>query len=389
MQEMNQGEEYNEQGFEDEEFEYDESAENTKAGYDTFWGIPKKAFFIGIAVVVIALLALVLIMTQRKSNDVSEDDIVYPDAVTSDDVVMDDDTAVTSSGECYDSSGNFLGYYDSNTDGYDIYDSNYASIGIISSTGSLSFYDASGNTLGCYDPIGSDTDVEAEYSDMQIYDSGEDTVTLRKLGYTGDEIELAMSMGVSVQELIDNAQALRDQEAADALVRMSDSASDEFKYIVDNSIFCLPEITYDEFDISVDSSRNYTGSYVVNADYWKVPTYGYQLMLKCKIANDTYCYYIVTPERWATLPEEGNIVLNVSYTMYGTHHVNMYITDIKEVTTTYITVNSQDSARDLQDILSDTNSQYDYTDTEDTGYDGVNDYSSVNSSQQTIGTISE
>lgn len=388
MQEMNQGEEYNEQGFEDEEFEYDESAENTKAGYDTFWGIPKKIFFIGIAVVVIVLLALVLIMTQRKSNNVSDDDIVYPDAGTSNDVISDN-TSDIASGECYDASGNFLGYYDSNTNGYDIYDSNYESIGIISSTGSLAFYDAFGNSIGCYDPIGSSSNDETDYSNMQGYDSNVDTVTLRKLGYTGDEIELAMSMGVSVQELIDKAQELRDQEAADAIVRMSDSASDEFKYIVNNSIFCLPEITYDKFDISVDSSRNYTGSYVVNADYWKVPTYGYQLMLKCKIANDTYCYYIVTPERWATLPEEGNIVLNISYTMYGTNHVNMYITSIKEVTTTEITVNSQDSARDLQDILSDTNSQYDPGDIDDTGYDGVNDNNSINSSQQTIGTISE
>ena len=46
MQELNQGEEYEEEEFEGEEADYDnEGNEDTRAGFETFWGIPKKIFF--------------------------------------------------------------------------------------------------------------------------------------------------------------------------------------------------------------------------------------------------------------------------------------------------------------------------------------------------------
>ena len=367
MQEMNQGEEYEEQGFEDEAYEYeDEAEENTKAGFDTFWGIPRKTFFIGVAVAVIVLLAVMLIFAKfGMSSSESTDDIYIPpeDAGTVD---SGTDTAVTTT-QCYDANGNLLGTCDGLTDGFSIYDESYNDIGYIDSSGSQTFYDSAGNVLGTYEPASTSPDAVTNDSIETTTTSSDDVELLRKMGYTGDEIELAQSTGVDTDTLVEAAEKLHDEAAKEALERMSDSASEEFQYIVNNSIFCLPEITFDEFDDSQEQSRLYTGEYVVNADYEKVPTYGNQLWIKVKIANNTYAFYLVTPERWATLPEAGNIVMRVQYTMYGTNNVNMYITGLQEVDTTQITVNPEDSASELSDILSDYSDQY--TDDEDSTED--------------------
>lgn len=170
--------------------------------------------------------------------------------------------------------------------------------------------------------------------------STEDQLTLRKLGYTGDEIATALEAGFDVQGLIDHAIELHDAEADEALRRMSDSASEEFRWIIEYSYFGQPGYEFishaDDYFGSYAYEHN---SYVVNADYVKCPTYGSQLQLKCKVAEDLEVFYVVTPERFDSLPDNGNIVLEVSYTLYGE---NTYVTDIKEAEGTYDTIDSTD-----------------------------------------------
>lgn len=380
MKELNQGEEYEEEEFEGEGADYeDEGNEDTRAGFETFWGIPKKIFFIGLAGVVIVIIAIVLITTRGKTSvDSTSSDIVYPEASTA--------TTMSTPTTVYDSSGNQIGYCEGTTDGFTIYDDNKATVGVIDSTvGEIPFCDQSGNQLGTYyvdaSYVLSVTSTETITSTEQsIEDFGSDatTIKLRKLGYTGDEIELAKSMGISVDDLVKKAEALRDDEAKEALKRMSDTASDDYRNIINNSVFGLPELTFDKYDENDANSKTYDSQFVVNADYWKVPTYGNQLFIKCKIANGTYCFYNIGPSRWAELPDSGNIVLQINYTIYGTKNVNMYITSISEIDTTKITVNPQDSASDLTDIVKETsdgnsgltsNGTADYqTDTENSDY---------------------
>lgn len=348
---MTQGEEYNEQGFEDEELEYDESAENTKAGYDTFWGIPKKIFIPLVAGVVIVVLLIILFAT-RKGTTSTEDDIVYPTDTVVDTSVPADTGTVTSTApiQVFDESATLLGTIESRTDGVSVIDVNGNYLGTFStSSGDSQLYNSMSVPIGYLvsDTSSTETSTEETVVDEDI------KVQLRKLGYTGDEIELALSNGLSTDALIEQATALRDAEAKEALIRIQDSASDEFKYIVNNSIFCMEEKTFDVYDHDIEGAINYKGSYIVNADYEKCPVRGYQLYIKCKIANDTYVFYDVSPDRWGTLPDSGNIVLRIQYTIYGSHNPNMYITEIEEVNTTEITVNPEDSASDLNDIIND------------------------------------
>ena len=358
MQELNQGEDYEEEedyGFE-EDPDYDESEEDTDADIDMIFGIPKNKFIIGVIVAVLVILVIVVFATRKKKED-DGDQIVMPPAVTNDAYTEDTATADTtyvedtttsaSTYEFYDASGNYIGTAEGIDEGWSITDANGNYVGDTSLSGT-EVYDASGNFLAYYNPANSEPEADAD-----TMFEGSDQETLRKLGYTGDEIQLALDNGVSTEALIEKAQSLRDAEAKEALIRMSDSASEEFQTITNNSIFCMEPLTfpvesYDELTISE------THSYVVNSDYVKMPTYGPQLYIKCKIANGNYVFYNVTPTRWVSLPETGNIVLNVEYQLYGNDSlVNFYIVGVNEVNTTELTVNPEDSGVSLQDVVND------------------------------------
>jgi hypothetical protein len=145
-----------------------------------------------------------------------------------------------------------------------------------------------------------------------------------------------------------------DKANAESLERMSDHASTEYQRMYNYSIFSFDK---SKFYGIPDGSTEFvydSGSFVVNADYEKVPTYGLQLMLKVKIANKTYAYMVVTPSQWDRLPDSGNIVVNVTYSVYGASESksSMFITDITEVDTSATTVNPEDSATNLDDLIS-------------------------------------
>lgn len=183
--------------------------------------------------------------------------------------------------------------------------------------------------------------------------TSEEQLKLRKLGYTGDEIALALNNGFDVEGLIEHATELHDAEAKEALERMSDAASDEFRYLLEYSYFGQPG--YEFVDYSTGEYGSYVygiDSFVINADYVKCPTYGAQLQLKCRVAEDLEVFYIVTPERFAELPETGNIVLSVEYTTYGE---NIYVTNIFETDNTLDSIDSSNIS--TSEIISENQSQ--------------------------------
>ena len=308
MQVYEQGEDYQEDEYE-EDLE-DESSEDTEAKVTSFYGIPIKTVAIVGAVVLVIVLAMVLFATRRKKS--SEDiDAQLQQALQE-----------------------------------NSYDDTYADAGDYSQTETPTAVDTGASGDMVYNP---DTGLweatgGSEDSTPTTVESAteEERLTLRAMGYSGDEIDYCLANGFSVQALVDAALELYDEEAKKALERMSDTASPEFKYLIDNTYFSQTGYVFESVADKEFGTYDYsTGSYTVNADYVKCPTYGAQLYLKCRVAQDLWLWYVVTPERWAKLPDEGNIVLRVNYTQYG---VNTYVTGISETDPTLDTIDSSASA---------------------------------------------
>lgn len=388
MLEQRQGETYEEASTEPNQNENQTSEgtqdqERADGGEDKLFGIPRKFLLIG-GVVLILIIILIVVFMLRK------------------------DSGVSSSGETYvyDATGIQLGSVAGAEDGTPVIDSLYNVIGFVSATGSQVLYDEDGKEVARYDPDTSLTDgsnaapdtvqdgtdafspalIEGEeYPETQVDDlnipstSTDDTMEgivnsddttdtidvenqlsasernqlLRKYGYTGDEIELADSLGLSTQTLVEHARKVQDEATTESLVRMSHKSSKEFRTMQENTMFCMSKITFELVDFEKENPQQYDGEYVVNADYHKCPTYGHQLYVKLKIADGFYAFMTVTPRRWDKLPTDGNMVVHVSYSVTGNKHANMYITNIEEVDSTEITVNPQDSAVSIDEILGD------------------------------------
>lgn len=354
MQVMNQSENYEEEdyGFVEEGNEYDESSETTESELTHIAGIPKTYFIIGAIVLVLLLVFILVFSTRGGSAEEDAEELQIATETLVDTATTETTQTVTQEPvgvEVYNNSGLILGTVASLTDGTTIYDSNGTVVGTYyASTGSTPLYDSTGLQVGTY--ITLDELIANDTSSTDVIDT-DTSIKLRKAGYTGDEIELAISTGTSVDALLEASQALRDEAAKEALARMSDYASPEFQEITNNTMYCMPLNQFEGFDLDVPTAINYEGSYIVNADYVKMPTYGLQLQLKCKIADGTYVFYNVLPSQWERLPETGNIVLNVTYYLYGTNTVNVWITNVAEMDVSDITVNPEDSAVRLQDIV--------------------------------------
>lgn len=311
-----QGEDYVEDDFE-EDVE-SEAEEDTESKITSIYGIPIKTAIIGAAFVLVLILALVIFSTRRKSQKAEELNEMLNSQPVQEEVQPVEpvtDTTVTDT-PVADTSG--------------------------ASSGEAVFNPETGLWET---PTSTDAPVVAETA------TDEERLKLRAMGYSGDEIDVALSEGFSVDALVADAQALYDEEADKALKRMSDSASEEFRYIIDNSYFS--QVGYEFVSLQDEQFGTYEyskGSYTVNADYVKCPTYGSQLQLKCRVAQDLWVFYIVTPERFAQLPQEGNIVLRVDFTVYG---VNTYVTNVTETDPTLDTIDSSEITADEIDGTAD------------------------------------
>lgn len=352
-----QGEEYEEDSV-TEEYD-DESGEDTDSKLTSLFGIPIKFLVVGAAVLLLLLIAAIVFMFRGSSGD---EDIVMPEDTVQDAPVdpnapaapIDNTTTqpaqITTDADnatvlWLDAQGNIVGFTNGSAEGTEVTMNNQP-IGKLSFTtgtavtgdnGMSAFIDTNGAGVNFNTQATEVTDVVME---------------LRKLGYTGDEIAAAQNSGADLNAMVESARALRDEEAKEALERMSDSASEEFQHIVNYSIFCLPEIEFPEVE-NAPGRVIKDGNYTVNADYEKLDLRGNQLFIKLKIANETYAFMTTTPERWGNLPDTGNMVVRIDYTLYGMESsmIQFFIKDITELDVSQITVNPEDSATNLEDIV--------------------------------------
>lgn len=329
MEELNQGEEYDEYGLEENGVSEDESAEDT--GIQTIYGIPKNYVFLGGAVVLVVMIFLVVVVVRMKAKP-KEDKIVPGEAVTQEtvpNIFAEQDAAVASG----------------NLDSGDDYGFDYS---YAEETSYADGYRDSDGLIYCaeYDTW-MDDDMWKEYLMSKV--SSDEIKQLRLYGYTGDEIDFFIQNKFDTAQMVTDAKQLREEAAKEDLKRMSDFASPEFQYILDYTYLGQPENEFvSQKDLSLSESRFSTGSYTVNADYVKCPPYGTQLYLKVRVAIGTYVWYVVTPQRYDQLPESGNIIVRVNYSEYGP---STFVTGVEEVDKGMVTIDSSASDATLDTMV--------------------------------------
>jgi len=170
------------------------------------------------------------------------------------------------------------------------------------------------------------TDLFANIIEQPVYSYPPgDTATLRANGYTGAEIEDYAKAGVSVFDLVQQAQEER-QKIYDAEIKpYLDGASEEFKALAADTWVGQSELTFSE-----DTTKYRYFSETHNVDYEKLPARGSQLFVKLELdVTGEILFMQVTPERYVTLRDSGNIVVTISLTKTGDG--KRVITSIKEV----------------------------------------------------------
>ena len=151
-----------------------------------------------------------------------------------------------------------------------------------------------------------------------------EVAALREVGYTGTEIEDFQYAEIEPKILIEDAEAKAEAWTKKHIAPYFDMASDEWKSLLNTTWYGLPEV--EEWD----KEGNYSNySYTLNADYEKVPAYGYQLFIKVFL-NDAgeYAFLQTTPQRYLELDDSGNIVVEITYTK--SEDGKKFITNIKE-----------------------------------------------------------
>lgn len=151
---------------------------------------------------------------------------------------------------------------------------------------------------------------------------------LREVGYTGDDIEQMESEQIEPAPVIEEQIDIQEQWAETFIAPYFDNASDEYKKMISNTWYGLPEVEPYDDDV-------YNWSRVMmtrNCDYEKLPMHGHQLFLKVYLNDDnsSWAFTTVTPERYKTLLDSGNIVMDIWYTT--TSDGKTFITQMSERT---------------------------------------------------------
>lgn len=171
------------------------------------------------------------------------------------------------------------------------------------------------------DPLDA-SDLEFETEPFEYtYD---EIVELRRAGYTGDEIENYELQMFDAQDLIKQAEDERQAIYESEIAPYYDEASDEVKALYANS-WCGQE----ELEVvgTVDDYKYMTST--INVDYEKIPATGYQCFIKVYIHEDKPAFMTVTPDRYLSLNQTGNIVLQVDYIIMP--NGSRCITQMKEI----------------------------------------------------------
>jgi hypothetical protein len=142
----------------------------------------------------------------------------------------------------------------------------------------------------------------------------EELEKLRAYGYTADEIEQAERDYVSADVLIERAKEDREAVLRAGIEKVSDAASPEYKALLSQtwlgeSAANVPRLE-NIHDYTTETKRE-------NVDYVKLKPTGMQLLLRLELNNGIHVFMTVSPSRWQTLKDTGNIVVNYTVVQYG------------------------------------------------------------------------
>lgn len=168
------------------------------------------------------------------------------------------------------------------------------------------------------DSIGG-VDSEFTYSDSEVE-------LLRLNGYTGYEIEEYAALGYPADSLVEEAEAERESLLAEEYADLLDSASPEYQELRNKTWLGQKEFPIDE---GTEPLTKYTQN--MNLDYEKVTASGYQLWLKLYVKEDLAVFMTVSPDRWNSLSDSGNIVVQLEYVKMENGYI--VITNITEIPT--------------------------------------------------------
>jgi hypothetical protein len=155
----------------------------------------------------------------------------------------------------------------------------------------------------------------------------EEKSLMRIAGYTADEIERYEIEERDPYELIKEVEIKRKEQYETDIKPLFDSASDEYKFLMNNTWVGGKDILP---DVITTKDSNYNKSYgTYNCDYRKIPAKGSQLFLKLYIVElNSTVFMSITPERYSELNETGNIVVTLYFNEYSDGSI--IVTEVSE-----------------------------------------------------------
>lgn len=158
-----------------------------------------------------------------------------------------------------------------------------------------------------------------EEEDENTFSYSQDEIEdLRENGYTGDEIEEFELNEIPAQRKIDDAVQKRKAKYDEEILPYLDGASDKYKELEEYTWLGGAPFSY---DVNKENEDWYYKNMTLNLDYDKVPARGVQCFLRLHLKEKTdendplYMFMTVTPQRYEELPEHGNIVVYIEYTV--------------------------------------------------------------------------
>jgi hypothetical protein len=162
---------------------------------------------------------------------------------------------------------------------------------------------------------------ETEYIPTFTY-TQEEIEQLRAYGYTADEIEQSQFVEKPAEVLYEEAKQAIKEEQQKVIDELSDTASPAYQDLFNKTWLSGTPM-------NLVATEDYTlEGFIENVDYIKLPAVGNQLFLRLTLADGSYLFMTVTPERWFELRDIGNIVVRYVKWYYNGEEV---ITEISEI----------------------------------------------------------
>lgn len=167
--------------------------------------------------------------------------------------------------------------------------------------------------------------------------------SLRKWGYTGDEIEYYMNSGLDYDTLVSSAKELQSDAQKEVIDELNDTASGAYKKLLNMTWLGGKDFKVKKINPDTDENGISYEDIIENVDYVKCGAKGKQLFIRCTLDDGTNIFMMVPPERWVTMRKKGNIVIQYTLESYGKTKV---ITAVAEVEQSSMYDSSDDGSYD-------------------------------------------